>query len=163
MLCIPHLLSPLICWWTLRFFPSLIVVNYNAAVNMGVNIYLQDSNLISFGCINPKVGLLDDSVLSVVSDSLRPHGLQHARLPCLSPIPEACSNSYPSSRWCHPTISPSVMPFSSCLQSFPASRSFPVNRLFPSGGQSVGVSASALVLAMNIQNWISLGLTVLIS
>ena len=82
---------------------------------------------------------------SVVSDSLWPHGLQHARLPCPSPTPKACSNSCPSSRWCHPTISSSVIPFS-CLQSFPASGSFPMSQFFASDGQSVGVSASASVL-----------------
>ena len=90
---------------------------------------------------------------SVVSDSLWPHGLQHARLTCSSPIPRACSNSCPLSRWCHPTISSSVIPFSSCLQSFPASRSFPVDQFFASGGQSIGVSASASVLPINIQYW----------
>ena len=89
--------------------------------------------------------------------TLRSHGLQHTRLPCPSPTPEACSNSCPQSRWCHPTISSSVIPFSSCLQSFPASGSFPMSRLFTSGGQSIGVSASASVLPMNIQDWFPLG------
>ena len=88
---------------------------------------------------------------SVVSNSLRPHRLQHARLPCLSPTPGACSNSCPWSQWCHPTISSSVVPFYSCLLSFPASGSFPVSQLFTSGGQSIEVSASASVLPMNIQ------------
>ena len=96
---------------------------------------------------------------SVVSDSLWPHGLQHVRLPCPSPTPRACSNSCPSSRWCHPTISSSIVPFSSCLQSFPASGSFPVNQFFTLGGQNIGVSASASVLPMNIQDWFPLGLT----
>ena len=100
---------------------------------------------------------------SVMSDSLWPHGLQHARPPCPSPTPGACSNSCPLSWWCHPTISSSVVPFSSRLQSFPASESFPVNQFFTSGGQSVGISASASILAMNIQDWFSLGLTGLIS
>ena len=95
---------------------------------------------------------------SVVSDSLWSHGLQHARLPCPSPTPGACSNSCPSSQWCHPTISSSVIPFSSCLQSFPPSGSFPMSQFFPSGGQSIGVSASTSVLPMNIQDW-SLGWT----
>ena len=95
---------------------------------------------------------------SVVSDSLRPHGLQHARLPCLSPTPRAYSNSCPSSRWSHPTISSSVIPFSSCLQSFPASGFFfQWSQFFASGSQSIGASAS--VLAMNIQDWFPLGLT----
>ena len=96
---------------------------------------------------------------SVISDSLWPHGLQHARLPCPSPTPGAHSNSCPSSCWCHPGISSSLIPFSSCLQSFPASGSFPVSMFFASGGQSTGVSASASVLPMNIQNWFLLGLT----
>ena len=100
---------------------------------------------------------------SVVSDSLQPHGLRHARLPCPSPTPGACSNSYPSSQWCLPIISSSVVPFSSCLQSFPASRSFPMSQFFASGGQSIGVSASASVLPMHIRNWFPLGWTDLIS
>ena len=100
---------------------------------------------------------------SVISDYLWPHGLQHARLPCPSPIPKAYSNSCPLSQWCHPTILSSVIPFSSCLQSFPASGSFPMSQLFASGGQSIGVSALASVLPMNIQDWFPLGLTGLIS
>ena len=98
---------------------------------------------------------------SVVSNSLQPRGLQHARLLCSSPAPRACSNSL--SRWCHPTISSSVVPSSSCLQSFPASGSFPMNQFFTSGDQSIGASASASVLPMNIQDWFPLGLTGLIS
>ena len=82
---------------------------------------------------------------SVVSNSLQPHELQHTRLSCPSPTPRACSNSYPSSWWCHPTISSSVVPFSSHLQSLPASGSFPVNQFFISGGQSIGVSAATSV------------------
>ena len=97
---------------------------------------------------------------SVASDSLWPHGLQH-RLPCPSPAPRACSNSCPSSQWCHPTISSSVVPFSSCLQSFPASGSFLRSQFFASGGQNIGASASASVLPMN-QDWFPLGLTGLI-
>ena len=100
---------------------------------------------------------------SVVSNSFRSHGLQHSRLPCPSPNPGACSNSCPSSWWCHPIISSSVIPFSSYLQSFPASGSFPMSQLFASHGQSIGVSASAPVLPMNIQDWLPLGLTVWIS
>ena len=88
---------------------------------------------------------------SVMSDSLWPHGLQHTRLPCPSPSPRACSNSCQSSWWCHPTISSSVIPFSSCLQSFPASGPFLKSQLFPSGGQSIGASASASILPINIQ------------
>ena len=80
---------------------------------------------------------------SVVSDSLRPHGLQQARIPCPSPTPRACSNSYSWSQWCHPTISSSITPFSSCLRSFPVSGSFPMSQFFASGGWSIGVSALA--------------------
>ena len=99
---------------------------------------------------------------SVMSNSLQPHGLPHARLPCPSPTPRACSNSCPSSQWCHPTISSSIVPFSSCLQSLPASTSFPMSQ-FASGGQSIVASASASVLPMNIQDWFPFGLTGLIS
>ena len=100
---------------------------------------------------------------SVVSNALWPHGLQHARLPCPSPSPRACSNSCPLSQWCHPTISSSVVPFSSRLQSFSASGSLLMSHLVTSGGQSIGVSASASVLPMNILDWFPLGLTGLIS
>ena len=100
---------------------------------------------------------------SVVSESLRPHGLQHARPLCPSPAPRVYSNSCPLSRWCHTTISCSVNPFSSHLQSFPASGSFPMCQFFPPGGQSIGVSASTSVLPMNIQDWFPLGLIGLIS
>ena len=100
---------------------------------------------------------------SVMSDSLWPRELQHIRLPCPWPTPGACSNSCPSSRWCHPAISSSVIPFSSRLQSFPASGSFSVSQFFTSGGQSIAVSASASVFPMNIQDWFPLRLTGLIS
>ena len=100
---------------------------------------------------------------SVMSDSLWPHGLQHARLPCPSPSPRVCSNSCLLSWWCHPTSWPSVVPFFSCLQSFPASQYFPVSQLFASSGQSIEISASVSVLHMNIQGWFLLGLTGLIS
>ena len=98
---------------------------------------------------------------SVISDYLRPHGLQHARPPCPSPTLGVYSNSCPLSQWCHPniSISSSVIPFSSHLQSFPASGSFPISQFFQSGGQSIGVSASASVLPMNIQDWFPLGWT----
>ena len=94
---------------------------------------------------------------SVMSDSLQLHGLQHTRPPCPSPTPGACSNSHPLSWWCHPTISSSVILF--CLQSFPASGSFPVSQSFTSGGLSIGVSAAASVLPMSIQDWFPSGLT----
>ena len=96
---------------------------------------------------------------SVVSDSLWPHGLKYTRLPCPWPTPGACSNSCPSNWWCHPTISSSVVPFSSHLQSFPAAGSFPMSQFFASGGQSTGVSASAAILPMNIKDWFSFGWT----
>ena len=96
---------------------------------------------------------------SVMSDSLHPHGLQHTRLLSPSPTPRACSNSCPSSQWCLPTISSSVVPFVSCLQSFPASGSFQMSQFLPSGGWIIGVIASASVLPMNIQDWSPLGWT----
>ena len=96
---------------------------------------------------------------SVVSNSLRSHGLQHARPPCPSSPPGVYSNSCPLSRWCHPTISSSVVPFSSRLQSFPASGSFQTSQLFPAGGQSTGLWASASALPMSIQDWFPLGWT----
>ena len=96
---------------------------------------------------------------SVMSDSLQPHGLQHASLPCLSPTPGVYPNSCPSSRWWHPTISSSVVPFPSHLQSFPASGSSSMSQFFASGGQSIGASASALVLPVNTQDWSPLGWT----
>ena len=111
---------------------------------MGWKIYT--ASLVQFSC-------------SVMSDSLQPHGLQHARPPCPSPTPGVYSNSCPLSQWCHPTISSSVIPFSSCLQFFPASGSFQMSQLSASGGQSIGVSASKSVLPMNIQDWFPLGLT----
>ena len=96
---------------------------------------------------------------SVMSNSLRPHGLQHARLPCPSSTPRVYSNSCPLSQWCHPTISSSVIPFSSCLQSSPASRSFQMSQFFASRGQSIVASASKSVLPMNTQHWSPLGWT----
>ena len=95
----------------------------------------------------------------VMSESLQPHGLQHTRPPCPSPTPRIYSNSRPLTRWCHPAISSSVVPFSSRLQSFPASGSFQMSQFFPSGSQSIGVSDSASVPPMNIQDWFPLGWT----
>ena len=128
---------------------------------------------VSLGCVYCKiitgVATLKNNFFSVqfsrsvVSNSLQPHILQYLQLPCPSPAPRVCSNSCPSSQWCHPTISSSVVPFSSCLQSFPASGSFPVNQFITQCGQSIGVSALALVLPMNIQDWFPSGLTGLIS
>ena len=99
---------------------------------------------------------------SVVSDSLRPHESQHTRPPCPSPTPRVHSDSCPSSWWCHPAISSSVVPFSSCPQSLPASKSFPMSQLFAWGGQNIDASALQPVLRMNIQSWFPVGLTGLI-
>ena len=96
---------------------------------------------------------------SVIPNSLQPHKLQHDRPLCPSPTPGALPNSCPLSRWCHPTTSPSVVPFSSCPQSLPASESFPMSQLFAWGDQSIGVSASTSVLPMNTQDWSPLGWT----
>ena len=110
-------------------------------------------NIMKTTCICSSVQLS----CSVVSDCLQPHGLQHTRLPYPPPTPRVCSNSCPLSQWCLPTISSSVVPFSSHLQSFPASGSFPMSQFFPSGGQGIGASAS--VLPMNTQDWFTLGFT----
>ena len=101
--------------------------------------------------------------LQVMSNSLQPHGLHHARLPCPSPSPRVCPSSCPLNRWCHPTISSSVALFSFCLQSFPESGSFPMSQSFTSGVQSIGTSASASVLPVSIQDWFPWRLTGLIS
>ena len=111
-----------------------------------------------FFSVKPKFSSVQFSC-SVVSDSLQPHELQHARPLCPSPTPGVHPNPCPLSRWCHPTISSSVVPFSSCPQSFPASRSFQMSQLFASGGQSIGISASTSVLPMNTQDWSPLGWT----
>ena len=115
----------------------------------------------SYGCLELYVITFTSTqfIHSVMSDSLWFHGLQHARLPCPSLTPRAYSNACPLHRWCHPTISSSVIPFCSCLQSFPGSGSFPMTQFFTSGGQSTAVSASTSVLPMNIQDWFPLGWT----
>ena len=117
-----------------------------------INYKLRVRNLLQFSSVQ---------LLSCLtqSDSLWPHGLPHIRLPCSSPIPRGYSNSCPSSRWCHPNISFSVIPFSSCLQSFPASGSIQMSWFFPWGGHITGLSVSALVLPMNTQDWSPLGWT----
>ena len=128
--------------------PGIFPTQGSNSVKSALSPASQDSLLLSH--------LGSPSILfshSVMSSSFRPQGLQHARLPCPSPTPRVYSNSCPSSRWCHPTISSSVIPFSSHLQSFPASGSFQMSQLFAWGGQSIGVSASTLVLPMNIQDW----------
>ena len=143
----PLVFSPFVCWWNHVIYPG-------------------NSHIWSFYWLQPMVPLtMCLSVQfshSVVSDSLWPHGLQHARLLCPSPTPGVCSDTC-QSRWYHPTISSSVIPFSSRPQSFPASGSFPVSQYFASGGQNIRVSALASVLPMNIQDWFPLGLTGLIS
>ena len=118
--------------------------------------FLKDRKCIMFKWLLPSSVQFSHSV---VSDSLWPHELQYARLLCPSPNPGVHPNPCPSSQWCHPTISSSVIPFSSCPQSFPASGSFQICQLFTSGGQSIGVSASTLVLPMNTQDWSPLGWT----
>ena len=128
---------------------------------------------LRFHCLYFVVSLILDTIVtyissvqfscSVMSTSLPPHKLQQARPPCPSPAPRAYPNSCPLSRWCHPTISSSVVPFSSCPQSFPASGSFQMSQLFESGGQNIGVSASTSVLPMNTQDWSPLALTSWIS
>ena len=115
-------------------------------------------SFLSFFCLFLQFSSVQFSC-SVMSDSLQPHGLQHARPPSPSPTPGVYSDSWQSSQWCHPIISSSVVPFSSCLQSFPGSGSFPVSQFFASGGQSIGVSASASVVPMNTQVWFPLGWT----
>ena len=127
-------------WLTLWIFSTFMGTYINKCIN--VKIYIHS---VQFS-------------VSVVSDSLQHHGVQYARIPCPSPTPTAYSNSCPSSQWCHPTFSPSVIPFSH-LQSFPASGSFPISKFFILGGQSIGVSASASVLPMNIQDRFPLGWT----
>ena len=115
-------------------------------------------HFISLSLLWPRIFLEAPQFSSFVSDSLRPHESQHARPPCPSPTPGVHSDSDPSSWWCHPAIA-SVVPFSSCPQSLPASGSFPVSQLFTWGGQSIGVSASASVFPMNTQDWSPLGWT----
>ena len=133
-------------WENIIIFGFLVVyVDFDAVENLH----------LTWPCIDPPY-ILMLFCCSVISDSLGPYGLQHARLPCPSPSSEICSNRYSLSRWCHTTISSSVIPFSSCPQSFSASGSFPMSRLFSSGGYSIGASASASVLPMSIQSWFPL-------
>ena len=133
-------------WYTVTWFRCVCVCMCVCIYNMYFQIIFHYSLFSSFQFSH-----------SVVSVYLRLHWLHFARLPCPSPIPKAYSNSSPSSRWCHPTISSSVVPFSFCLQAFPVSGSFPMSQFFASGGQSIGASAS--VLPMTIQDWFPLGLT----
>ena len=119
---------------------------------------IRSIELVLLCCVGPLFPSVQFSH-SVVSNYLRPHELQHTRLPCPSPTPRTCSNSCPSSQWWHPTISSSVIPFFSCLQYFPTSESLLMSQFFTSGGLIIGVLASASVLPMNIQDWFPLRLT----
>ena len=160
-------------------YAMLTILNYVLELDLTQRILIWETTLKvlyikKYGCIQCSMQKLIYSFQfssvqfshSVVSDSLQcvwalcsAHGLQHARPPCPSPTPGVYSNSCPLSRWCHPTISSPVIPFSTHLQSFPASGSFPMSQFFASGGQSIGVSASASVFPMNIQYWFPLGWT----
>ena len=130
---------------------------------LSVYIYLSNWTIVAATAAAANHGSVQFSSVhfscSVVCDSLRPHEPQHTRPPCPSPALRVYPNSCPSYRWCHPAISPSVIPFSSCPQSLPASGSFSMSQLFAWGGQSIGVSASASVLPMNTQDWSPLGWT----
>ena len=136
--------------WPFRFENSHVLL-----IRASLMAYIMERYDIAENLIH-LVSVSSVQLLSHVN-SLRPHGLQHARLPYLSPTARAYSNSCPVRQWCHPAISSSVVPFSSCPQSLPASESFPMSQFFASGGQSIGVSASASVLSMNIQDWFLLG------
>ena len=123
-------------------------------------LFLLEAVLVFFFYVFPlNLSIICQFSHSVMSDSLQPHGLKHARLPCPLPTPGACSDSCPSRQWCHPTNSSSVIPFSTCLQSLLASGSFPMSQFFASGGQSIGISPLASVLPMSIQDWFPLGWT----
>ena len=125
-----------------------------------VSVYLWKSNMVMLSGITFWLGIQFSSVAQLCPTPCDSTDyIQHARLPCPSPTPRVYSNSCSSSRWCHPTISSSVVPFSSCLQSFPASESFQISQFFTSGSQSIGDSASASVLEMNIQDWFPWGWT----
>ena len=159
-------------FWSLLITPVSVLVGFNCLIFLFImdhiallwfipNNYWLDAKQCEFYFVRNCTFLFSSVQLicSVMSDSLWPHGMQHARLACPSPTPRAYSNSCPLSWWFHPTISSSVIPFSSCLQSFPASGSFPMSQLLTSGGQSPGASASASVLQMNSQGWFPLGWT----
>ena len=146
-----HLFLP----WLFKLFPFLLTscIIFLSLVALCVSLDCLIENLLFPWCTFSSVKFSH----SVASDFLWPHGLKQARLPCPSPTPRAYANSGPLSQWCHLTISSSVIPFSSNLQTFPASESFLLCQFFPSGGQSIRVSASASVLPMNIQDWFPLG------
>ena len=147
--------SPHFTHWQPLIFLLPPVLPFPDCYIVGTPLYVAFSSWF----LSLSIYLSDQISLSVVSNSLRPHESQHTRPPCPSPTPGVYSNSCPLSQWYHPTISSSVIPFSSCLQSYLASGSFLISQFFASGGQSIGVLASASVLPMNIQNWFPSGLT----
>ena len=153
---VPYTFLPLSLPYKLN--PKFFLMSYNA-LHFTYCSFSEGSSLSWFHAFQFHAFHAMQFSRSVVSDSLRPHGLQHDRPPCPSPTPGVHPNSCPSSQWCHPAISSSVVHFSSCPQSFPASGSFQMSQLFASGSQSIGVSASTSVLPMNIQDWFPLGLT----
>ena len=145
-------------WWT-TFFTEKVLPKKKSVVNYPVGLDVNSIKaMVYFKICFWLYGSVQFSH-TLVSNSLWPPESQHARPPCPSPTPRVHSNSGPSSQWCHPAISSSVVPFSSCPQSLPASESFPISQLFAWGGQSIGVSASASVLPMNTQDWCPLGWT----
>ena len=176
------------CFSRVRLFATLYAIAHQALLSMGFSRQeywsgflwpppgaLPDPGIEPASLVSPALveGFFTTSITweakinfqfshSAMSDSLQPHGPQHARLPCPLPTPGACSNSCPSSWWCHRATSSFVVLFSSCLQSLLAPGSFPMSQFFASGGQSIGVSASASVLPMNVQDWFPLGFTGLI-
>ena len=159
----------LVCHYILHrslFITVFTTLYYNFYFHSYLLLWTEHSdgqNYVLFTLVSPVLAQCLAELLlfshSVKSNSFQTHGLQHARLPYPSLSPGVCSNSCPLNWWCHPTISSSVIPFSSCPPSFPASGSFPKGWLFTLGGQSIGASASASVLPMNIQDWFPLGLT----
>ena len=163
----------LVCHYILHrslFITVFTTLYYNFYFHSYLLLWTEHSdgqNYVLFTLVSPVLAQCLAELLlfshSVKSNSFQTHGLQHARLPCPSPVPRACSHSCSSIWWCHPTISSSVIPFSSCLQYFPASGSFLMSWLFASGGWSIGTSASRSVLPMNIQDWFPLELSGLIS
>ena len=145
------------CWWHEIVNQKAYMKHIRKQTNHITFTSLRWQNINIFGVEN-KFSSVQFS-RSVVSDSLRHHESQHARPPCPSPTPGVHSDSCPPSQWCHPAISSSVVPFSSCPQSLPASESFPMSQLFAWGGQSTGVSASVSILPMNTRDWTPLGWT----
>ena len=148
-------------YWSWFHFLHTFILLVGLIPRLGRTSGEGNGNPLQYSCLeNPIVREASvQFIRSIMSDSLWPHGLQHTRLPCPSSTPRACSNSYPSSWWCHPTISSSVTPFSSCLQPFPAWGSFPMSQFFTIGSLSIGVSVLSSVLPMNTQDWSPLAWT----